>query len=270
MEGMKVYVIDTGRLHNDMNLTFAQAVQATRDNPNPDIKWLHQPTYCALIQHPDAGWILFDIGTNPDVNEQVTPGIGAGWYHTIDEEDQTMVAQLAKLGLKPEDINYVVMSHMHIDHIGNVELFKDTAEFFVSRAEAQHAFCAVKGSLDPATYGFYYKPHVLADVKKYHYVEEDEEIFEGIETILIPGHTPGMMGLYLHLEDQDIILASDGCFGSLIWDDGKLPGSCGDTGSFVKSVKKLKKLQKKNNAMVWFGHDLEQFNNFKKIPEYYK
>lgn len=266
---MKVYVIDTGRLHNDINLTYAQGVQATKSNPNPDAYWLLQPTYCTLIEHPTAGWILFEIGTNPKVNELIPPETNERWYHTY-EEEQTMVSQLAKLGLKPEDINYVVISHMHVDHIGNIGLFKDTAEFIVSKAEAANAFLAVQATTDPSKHGFFYKPDVLAEVKSMTYIEEDEELFEGIDAIQLPGHTPGLMGLYLHLEDRDIICASDGCFGSPTWDNGKMPGSCGDTGSFSKSLKKLRKLQAKNNAMVWFGHDLEQFNGLKKIPDYYK
>ena len=40
--------------------------------------------------------------------------------------DKTLTDQLAAIGLKPIDINYVAISHTHGDHIGNVNLFPDS------------------------------------------------------------------------------------------------------------------------------------------------
>ena len=167
MKGMKLYIINTGSLMNDINLTYAHAVQAKRSNPNPPAQWLEVPTWCALIQHPEAGWILFDLGSHVDSNEIWPPSTVDGCYY-VPKEGCTIEEQLAVVGLKPEDINYVIASHLHMDHIGNMQLFNETAEFFVTKAEAAHAFTIVMATPDATQHGFYNKPDVLAPVKKYH------------------------------------------------------------------------------------------------------
>ena len=56
----------------------------------------------------------------------------------------------------------------------------------------------------------------------------------------------------------------------MIYNDGVLPGACYDTIGHQNTMRKLKKLEKEYDAMVFFSHDMEQFNTLKKIPEYYK
>lgn len=265
---MKLYVINTGTLKNDINLTYAHAVQATRDNPHPAAQWLTVPTWAALIKHPEAGWILFDLGSNPKSNEIWPPSTVNGCYYEP-VEGATMEEQLAVLGLKPADIDYVIMSHMHMDHIGNMQLFNETAEFFVTKAEAAHAFTTVMATPDATKHGFYNKADVIATTKATHYIEEDGEIFPGIEAMIVPGHTPGTMGIIVHLESKTIILTSDALNGRPNY-NGQLPGVIADSVAFYQSLDKIKKLQKKYDAEVWFAHDIDQFNTFKKVPEYYE
>lgn len=266
--GMKVYVIGCGRLNNDANLSQAHWNMATRDNPNPETKWYQGPSYAVLIDHPTAGYILYDMGSNP-LSDEIWPESLSNECFYTPVEGETMEEGLAKIGLVPEDIDKVVMSHMHMDHIGNMALFKDTADFYVARAEAEHAFCTVLATPDPTKHGFYNRADVLADRKSLTYVDEDEEdFFPGIDTILLPGHTPGMLGLVLHLDGGNLILVSDAMNSAMNWEG--LPGVCADPVSYRKSVEKIRKLRDKLDADVWFGHDIDQFNGLRKVPEFYE
>ena len=47
-------------------------------------------------------------------------------------------AQLAKIGLTPDDIKYVVVSHMHLDHGGNVAKFPNST-IILQRDEIEYA-----------------------------------------------------------------------------------------------------------------------------------
>lgn len=266
---MKVYVIGTGRLNNDYNLSQSLWTLATRDNPNPRAQWYQGPSYAVLIEHPTVGWILYDLGSDPK-SDEIWPEVITKECFWTPVEGETMEEALAKLDLKPSDIDVCVMSHMHMDHIGNMKLFKDTADFYASRPEAEHAFCTVLGSPDPADHGFYNRDDVLADRKSLTYVEEDtEELFPGIDAYILPGHTPGVLGLLLHMDKgQNIFLVSD-ALNSIVNYEGRLPGVCSDTKAYGESRRKIKKIEKANNAWVWFGHDIGQFNSLKKIPEYY-
>src|SRR6201989_291585 len=88
---------------------------------------------CYLIKHA-KGWFLWDTGladaiaAMPDGQRPPDPR-GLLWRRPT-----TLVAELAKLGLKPDDIKYVAVSHSHPDHIGNVALFPH-AMLLVQKAE---------------------------------------------------------------------------------------------------------------------------------------
>lgn len=264
---MKVYVIGCGRLNNDINLSYSNMVIGTRENPNPETVWYQGPSYCVLIEHPTAGYILYDIGSAPNSDELWPSCITETCYYTP-IEGETLTGGLAKIGLEPKDIKHIIISHMHMDHIGNIQLFKDTAEFYVTKAEAEFAFTTVMQSTDPSTHGFYNRADVLADLKTVHYVEEDGELFDGIHAVILPGHTPGVMGIIIELEEKNLLLTSDALNAQINY-DGRLPGVIADPVSFFKSLKKIKKLEKQYNAAVWYGHDIAQFKSLKKIPEYY-
>ena len=268
---MKVYAINTGVLDYDINVAYTGYNLASPDNPNPDAVWYTAPTYAVLIDHPTEGWIMYDLGSRPDSMDVWPESLieaAVCYYRPI--EGATIEEQLATVGIKPEDVKHVVLSHMHMDHMGNVELFADTADFWVSKPEAEAAFTAVMQSADAESSGAYFKRDVLTPMKRLHYVEEDCELFPGIDAIILPGHTPGLMGLVLHLEDKPIILMSDGANSIETYSGNYAPPAGYSSKDWRASVAKVKKLQKELDADVWFGHDMDQFNSLKKVPEYYK
>ncbi len=268
VKGMKLSVLDCGYTLMDSNFIIAMDTYMTEAEPNAPRHWHKCPTYCVLIQHPMAGNILFDLGTRWDNPTYAPKHIAeSDIYHGNQENDLTV--QLGRLGLSPKDIAYVVVSHMHYDHIGNYHLVKDTAEFFISRAELNNAFTAVCVSRNPVEHGFYIRWEVTADFQRVNIVEEDSELFEGITALLLPGHTPGVMGLLVEAEENNYLLVSDALYCQANY-DGIQPGLIEDSVAFHKSLQKIKSLQKKYHAQVWFGHDGEQFDQMKKAPEWYK
>ena len=61
-------------------------------------------------------------------------------FHTIKRNpEQTLIAQLRKFGLKPENIDIVVNTHLHFDHCGNNMLFPK-ARFYVQVEEIRYAY----------------------------------------------------------------------------------------------------------------------------------
>lgn len=86
-----------------------------------------------------------------------------------------LLQALSSKGLSPDDIELVIMTHMHHDHDGNIELFP-RAERYAHRLE----------SPGPA----------------YHAVDGDEEIWSGVRTMHTPGHTPGSMSVLVLAEER--------------------------------------------------------------------
>ena len=94
-----------------------------------------------LIKHP-KGNVVFDGGISAEV---VDDKIGVWGEEDIKQfdpiltHDQTCVAQCRSAGVEPEDVRYVIQSHLHRDHTGSVGRFPN-AEHIVQRIEYEYAF----------------------------------------------------------------------------------------------------------------------------------
>lgn len=89
---------------------------------------------CYLIRH-GSDWLLWDTGNGDEIAKYKDGVIKLGIRFTV---KKTLVAQLAQLGLMPDDIKYVALSHLHPDHSGNIKLFPK-AQFIVAAQELKWA-----------------------------------------------------------------------------------------------------------------------------------
>src|ERR1700680_2229712 len=85
------------------------------------------PVSFYVITHP-KGNIIFDTGNN---DKTITDP--DGWWGPLAKgfglkmtKDDAIPAQLAKIGLKTDDIKYVVAGHLHLDHGGNISQFPNS------------------------------------------------------------------------------------------------------------------------------------------------
>ena len=84
---------------------------------------------CYLVQTTDRQNILIDSG--------LAPG-GTSTFLPPPEYERDVIAQLADLGLRPEDITTVIATHLDPDHAGHHDAFPQ-AEFVIQRAELEAA-----------------------------------------------------------------------------------------------------------------------------------
>ena len=104
----------------------------------------------------------------------------------------TPEAKLKEFGLKQADIDIVIVTHLHYDHIGYITLFPN-AKFYLQKKEydySQHPHPA---------YQFLYDERMWADIK-FELIEGDQEIVEGVKTMLTPGHTPGCQSVLVETD----------------------------------------------------------------------
>lgn len=116
---------------------------------------------------------------------------------------RTLASRLAQLGLKPGDIRYVALSHLHQDHTGNIPLFPK-ATFLISKAELAWA------QTQPTPFGV--DGEAIAPLGQDHTdaTDEDRDMFgDGSVRILkAPGHTPGSRMLLVRLPTAGPVLIS--------------------------------------------------------------
>jgi len=82
------------------------------------------PIPVALLHHPLEGWILFDTGLGSRFEEQ----LANSWWHRLWQKllpyrwqpSETAVARIRAMGLSPEMVRYIILSHLHYDHAGGL------------------------------------------------------------------------------------------------------------------------------------------------------
>ena len=112
---------------------------------------------------------------------------------------------LARVGITPEEVDILVLSHLHHDHAGNFHLFRN-ARVFVQRSEYDFAQNPIP------TMRFYYDPaERIRELEKMDLVivDGDVPIAEGVRAIHLPGHTPGNQGLVVNTKKGDAVLTGD-------------------------------------------------------------
>lgn len=90
---------------------------------------------------------------------------------------------LMKLGLKPEDIEIIIVTHLHFDHIALGYLYKK-AKFIVQKRELDYA--RNPHPLDAAIYDRSHYEGLNLEV-----IDGQREIIPGVSVFLTPGHSPG-------------------------------------------------------------------------------
>lgn len=152
--------------------------------------------------------ILVDTGTGKaqDVIAAQQPyGISLA---TITEPDQDIVAQLARLGVTPDDIDIVIHTHLHFDHVGSDELFPK-AVFLVHEAEIPWALC-------PPPYGVYYyrefSHHVRMVLNKIQLVHGDYQVTPEVRMTYTGGHSPGHSVVFVKTAIGTAVVAGDAVY----------------------------------------------------------
>ncbi|MFB5192851.1 N-acyl homoserine lactonase family protein [Alicyclobacillus fastidiosus] len=143
--------------------------------------------------------ILVDTGVHDVdwVTEHVSPCRRA--------DDEGMVAALKKgPGWAPEDVDIVINTHLHYDHIGNNRLFPN-ARFIVQEREWQAAHNPI-----PSQRGIYL-PELFdsIDYFSWNFVNGEEEIVPGIKVFLTPGHSDGHQSVLVKTDQGTLCVSGD-------------------------------------------------------------
>ena len=120
---------------------------------------------------------------------------------------EILLASLAEEGLKPEDIDTVIYTHLHNDHAGNADLFPD-AVTYVQKAEydnmlSPYPFQKARMDYFPDT------PERLSKVKRLLLVDGDLKLANGLELYLTPGHSRGGQTIVVPTEKGRYVITGD-------------------------------------------------------------
>jgi N-acyl homoserine lactone hydrolase len=172
---MRLYTLDCGLNEFKDADVFSDTGEYTR-------KYIALPTPCYLIRH-GKDWLLWDTGLSDKLKAEPHGKEIFGGRFSV---RHTLAAQLAALGLKPDDVRYVGISHLHFDHTGNLDLFPHSTFLIASEELAAARAKRPPFGVDIASIA----PLMQAKIESFDF---DHDVFgDGTVTMLkTPGHTAG-------------------------------------------------------------------------------
>jgi N-acyl homoserine lactone hydrolase len=185
----------------------------------------------------------------------------AAKYHMPLNRDPDMepANALRNLGIEPEEIEIVILSHLHWDHCSNCKIFKN-ATFLVQKSELQYA--VAPNPIQNSQYEIGFPDLVPPWMEVFSQIETVEgdvhDIVKGVHLITLPGHTPGLMGVGVETKKGVYLIASDCIPLTANWEgDQKLKhipnGIHINLEDYYRSMKKIEQIA----DFVLASHDFE-------------
>jgi glyoxylase-like metal-dependent hydrolase (beta-lactamase superfamily II) len=229
---MKVHVLHTGEVRVSPYLPFGG------DNCNllkasgmttPKEDWIWLPVSVYLIEHP-KGLILVDTGWHRDMSPEGVydkaaqiKSLGSRVLYNVNQGQiplgEAVDEQLETMGIKPADLDYVLLTHLDCDHANGLRAVKDAKHIIVAQEELD---CARKNGF--IRYKKKWWEGVDLQTIEWNGTEgpaqKSFDLFGdgSIKMINIPGHCDGLCAVKITREDgKYVLLFSDGGYATKSW-----------------------------------------------------
>jgi len=201
------------------------------------------PAICALIQHPSGRNILFDTGYARrfyTVTQKLPYKVYA-WFTpvTVTAEDE-LHSQLLQDGFRPQDIDTIIISHFHADHLGGIKDFPDAtiiaSQNAFDAAQALSPIQAVKTGFIPDLIPDDFK-HRLSPMEQIPTVPVLDYLpgFQNgwdllgdgsVLAVPLPGHAKDQFGIYFQdAEHGETFLVADAAWSSRAIRENRMPST---------------------------------------------
>jgi glyoxylase-like metal-dependent hydrolase (beta-lactamase superfamily II) len=188
----ELHAVDTGRFALDGGAMFGVVPKTLwqRTNP-PDEKNRIPMAARALLLRGGGRTILIDTGNGVKFDEKLAS------IYNISLDSHVLLDSLAKLGIRPEDVTDVILTHLHFDHAGGSTVIRDgmamptfpRAAYHIQREQweaALHPTERDRASYFPENY-LPLQAHGLVK-----FAEGDGELLPGVRVLAQHGHTAAL------------------------------------------------------------------------------
>jgi glyoxylase-like metal-dependent hydrolase (beta-lactamase superfamily II) len=180
----------------------AEVESLMREHLLPEKKF--RPGFTPMLVHTGKELILFDTGNGPS---GFVPRPYGGW----------LARQLGPAGFSPEEVDIVVLSHLHPDHVGGVmengmPLFP-RARYVAGQAEYDHWRRTDYSSLSPDANEYkssrLFQANVAPLAERFTFLKPEGEVAPGIHAVEAYGHTPGHLAFHLESAGKQMLFWGD-------------------------------------------------------------
>lgn len=263
---MRIHAIQTGTVAVKQRQVrgVGQGIQR-RLNTLLDHAWTDPlPIYVWVIEHPE-GIIVVDTGETARATE---PGYFPWWhpYYRLGvrewvRPEEEVGPQLRALGIPPEEVRWVVLTHLHTDHAGGLAHFPK-ADILLSRTEYQSASGwrgQVRGYL-PHQWPTWFAPKLIdfapAAVGPF---PMSYPLTRAGDVLLVPteGHTPGHLSVMVLEDDHAVFLAGDASYSQLLLLDEAVDGVTPDAAVSRQTLRRIHAYTQQVPTVYLPSHDPE-------------
>jgi len=183
------------------------------------------------------------------------------------------VEALARIGVDGSNVKQVIITHIHFDHVGGMEMFPQAfpqAKFYVQKKEfdfwTKDPLVKKKpfvGITDPLA------NKIIADMKgkgRLQIISGDQVILPGIELLLTPGHTLGLQSVAVNTAKGKAILASDCAHIARSFKEDNPSCLIMDMVAWLHSYEKLR-AKASSIDLIFPGHDTLMLTNYPQVAE---
>lgn len=264
MEQIKIHILHTGLMEIDRSLANAYlsrnhwAYSGLFSNRKRKIV---VPISSYLIEHP-SGIVLIDTGWSKKIRQSqwkelkirkfgINGYLPSGW--AVDE-------QLNALGFLPSDIDCVLLSHLHPDHVGGLQLVAKAKKILVSRLEwdAANKFSCIYNKQNWQN---------IINIDKFEYkILKIGPYYQALDLfndgsflqVYTPGHTQGQFSTVVQGSDgRYVLLASDVAFSQKNWNKLQIPGLYQDKTAAISSLGWIQQAVNSSNCIeALANHDI--------------
>jgi len=233
----------------------------------PRSRWSWVPVPVFLVEHPTAGRMLVDTGFHATVEGDPRTSLGRRQAWLLPARmgpDESAPARLRTLGVDPDEIGLIVMTHLHNDHASGAAQFPH-ATFVVDAVEWRAA--GKGGFAQGYRHEHYDQPFDWRTVdygtaSSHGAFERAIDLFGdgSVRLLSTPGHTLGHQSLLLALDGRELLLTADAAYTRRTIDEELVPIFFEDEQLYVRSLAQIREhVRADPGAPVICGHDAQRW-----------
>ncbi len=236
-------------------LLWSRVIQPTSDNMIPS------DTRSLLIES-DAGLILVDTGNGDKLSEKERRRL-----HLEGRTDR-LAGELQKVGYRPEDVDLVILTHLHADHAGGATRWATDdhtpgeviATFPRARYLCQRIDLAAASFPNERTRATYHAENwqSLLATGQLNVVDGPQRIDQYVRTDIAPGHTAALQMIWVESQGESLLFLSDACnwaahLNRLAW----VPAFDIDPMTSIETKRRIRQEAFEHNTLLVFQHDAQ-------------
>ncbi len=226
-----IRVSDTVPFGNQINLrnTARQLTAADQDR-------VTLPVFAYLIEHP-KGLILVDTGWCREISPEgvydpkavtaILPSHLAALFHPSVPSGMAIHEQLAAMGIQPEDLEYVLLTHLDPDHVAGLKHVNKASHIVLPEDEYFWSCRTVYKNRQPQKLWLQYpmeRPYYRGSRLGPNHWMIDLFGDESIQLVNVPGHTDGQAAILIQNRGRFVLLTADAAYSPRNWQEMITPG----------------------------------------------